>query len=159
MTSLRTRLRAYLGTDHLPRIEDRMTTFLTLLTGLAAQQQEASAAQQASFLNLHNAVDKLQQSVIDLQTAVANGEVSDEVQAAATAISENLATMKKAAETADDGFEPVEAPTEPTNPTLPNGPVDGGDVPVVTDPTDGTGVDETPTVPVEDVPAENARKR
>ncbi|MGX6605646.1 hypothetical protein ACWKSP_26460 [Micromonosporaceae bacterium Da 78-11] len=156
MFSLRTRLRAYLGTDPNPALEATMTTFLTLLTGLAEQQQAASAAQQASFLNLHNAVDKLTQSITDLQTAVANGDVSDEVQAAATAISENLTTMKKAAETADDGFEPVEVPTEPTDPGT-GVPVDGQ--PVVTDPIDGTPVDETPTVPVEDVPAENARKR
>jgi hypothetical protein len=133
--ALRTKVRAYLGTDTLPRMESQMTTFLTLLTGLAEQQSAASAAQQASFLNLHNALGKLEQSVRDLQQAVTDGQASDEVAAVAAQISENLTAMKTAADTADDGFEPVVEPTDPGTPTepTPGEPVDP-DAPVA----DGT---------------------
>jgi hypothetical protein len=57
---------------------------------------------------------------------VTNGDVSPEVQALATYnCQENLTTMKKAAETADDGFEPVEVPGDDES-TDPSGPVDPG---------------------------------
>ena len=157
MFGLRDRIRAYLGVESLPRLENTMTTMLELLTGLTAKTDEASAAQQASFLNLHNAVTRLEQNVRALQEQVANGDASPAVQELAGKLAENLATMKKAAETADDGFEPVEAPTEPTTPVDPSAPVDPT-APV--EPTPETPAeptvpgDDTPTVPVEDVPAD-----
>lgn len=147
MFSLRIRLRAFLGTDHLPPLESQMTTMLELLNGLLNQSKEASAAQQASFLNLHNAVGRLDSQVADLRQqladAAANGDsVTEEMQVLANDITTSLGDMKKAAETADDGFEPVEEPTEGTEP--------GTDVPAEPAP-----ADETPTVPVE-VPVEGA---
>jgi hypothetical protein len=165
MPSFRDRLRAYLGTDTNPRIEEHMANeILTLLNGLVAQTSELSATQQASVVNIHNGFERMNTSIRDLSQQLADalandGKVTPEMQAAADQIQSALADIKKGAETADDDFEPVEAPTEPTDPNVPSGPVDGGDTPVVTDPIDGTPVDETPTVPVEDVPAENARKR
>jgi uncharacterized phage infection (PIP) family protein YhgE len=136
--SLRTRLRAYLGTDLLPLLESQMTTMLELLTGLTNQTAEASAAQQASFLNLHNGMNRLAQQVTDLRQQLADaaansGQVTEEMQVKANEISESLADMKKAADTADNGFEPVEEP-------------------VITDP--GTEVPANPEVPVETTPAE-----
>src|ERR1051325_1394106 len=111
--SLRDRIRAYLGTDTLPRMETTMTTMLELLTGLTAKTTEASAAQQASFLNLHNAVDKLTGNLARLERLPPGREASEEPHTRAAQISENLTYMKKAANPADDGFEPVEAPAEP----------------------------------------------
>ncbi|WP_213004864.1 hypothetical protein [Paractinoplanes toevensis] len=123
--SLKHRIRRYLGTHLLPHLEDHMTTFVTLLNGLAAQQQEASAAQQASFVNLHNAIGRLDQSVRDLEQAVANGDASPEVEAKAAEISQALADMKSAADTADNGFEPVEEPPA-EEPAQPEAPVEPG---------------------------------
>lgn len=136
--SLRDRIRRYLGTDN-PRMENTMATMLELLTGLTAKTTEASAAQQASFLNLHNAVDKLTTNVARLEQLVRDGEASEELQTLATQISENLGDMKKAADTADDGFEPVEAPPVETP---------GGDVP----PADQPVEDGTPVEPGNEVP-------
>ncbi|WP_433731036.1 hypothetical protein ACQP2Y_21655 [Actinoplanes sp. CA-051413] len=135
-----------------------MTTMLELLNGLVAKTTEASAAQQASFLNLHNAVGKLQANVARLEQLVRDGEVSEELQTLVTQVASNVEDMRKAADTADDGFEPVEEPVavepgaEPANPEVPAEPVPGG-VPA----------DETPTVPVEGQPvtdeAPTSRKR
>jgi hypothetical protein len=158
LTALRTAVRRYLGTGTLPRMESNMTSMLTLLQGLSAQTSEASAAQQASFLNLHNALDRLSQNVRDLQEQVANGDVSPEVQALATQLSENLTTIKKAAETADDGFEPVEVPEDGDEPTVPVEPTPEvpaePEVPVVDEP---APVEDVPAEP--DVPTENVAKR
>ncbi len=149
------RLRQLLGTDHLPRINRKLDTlelamadFLTLLNGLAAQSSEASAAQQASFLNIHNALNRQGQQIADLQQQLADaisaqGRVTPEMQAKADQIAESLADIRRGAETADDGFEPVEEPaTEvPAEP----------EVPAVEEP--------TVEVPAEQPPAENARRR
>jgi hypothetical protein len=132
--SLRTRLRAYLGTDLLPLLESQMSTVLESLQALAAQQTEASAAQQASFSNLHGAIQRLEQ-------AVRNGDVSPEIQTAVDDLKRGFDTMRDTAVQADDGFEPVDAPTPgtdaPANPDVPAEPAP---------------VDETPTVPVEGQP-------
>lgn len=143
--NLRTRLRAYLGTDRIPLLESSLMAneILTLLNGLLNQSKEASAAQQASFLNLHNAVGRLDSQVADLRNQLANsGTVTEEMQTLANDITTSLGDMKKAAETADDGFEPVEEPTDGTEP--------GTDMLAEPAP-----ADETPTVPVE-VPVEGA---
>ncbi len=146
------RVRRWLGTDQIASLTDRfnaqeatMTTMLELLTGLVTKTTEASAAQQASFLNLHNAVDKLTANVARLEQLVANGDATEEMQTLATEIRTNLDDMKKAADTADDGFEPVETPTEPTEPGTPTEPA--------------TPVEPTPDVPGDpqvpgDTPAE-----
>jgi outer membrane biosynthesis protein TonB len=155
LPTFRSRVRAFLGLNALPRMESTMTSMLTLLQGLSAQTSEASAAQQASFLNLHNGLDRLSQNVRDLQEQVANGDVSPEVQALATQLSENLTTIKKAAETADDGFEPVEVPgddepTDPGTPATPEVPAEP-EVPVVDEPAPAEDVPAEPETPTENV--------
>lgn len=146
---LRDHIRRYLGTqtipNHLADLEERMTTMLELLNGLVTKTTEASAAQQASFLNLHNAVGKLTTNVARLEQLVRDGETSEELQAVAAQIRTNLDDMKRAADTADDGFEPVEAPTDPGAPVaeVP------AEQPVVETPTDTVPVDETPTEEVQ----------
>ncbi len=118
-----------------------MSEILTMLHGLVAQTTEASAAQQASFVNLHNGLTRQEQAIRDLTAKLAeavesNGKVTPEMQEIATRLQESLTDIKKAAETADDGFEPVEAPdTEdvlaepnPGVPATPNVPVDGSPV-------------------------------
>jgi hypothetical protein len=148
MLPFRTRLRAYLGTDLLPVLESRMTTMLELLTGLVAKTTEASAAQQASFLNLHNAMNKLTTNVARLEQLVREGEVSEELQTLVTQVSSNVEDMRKAADTADDGFEPVQDTPVVTDPGTEAPPAD-----VPAEPAPGEGpVDETPTVPVEGQP-------
>jgi ABC-type transporter Mla subunit MlaD len=118
---IRTGVRSYLGTDALPRLESTMSDWLTVLNGLVTQTSEASAAQQASFLNLHNGINRLDGQIADLQQQLADalansGTVTPEMQALADQISTSLDDMKTAADTADDGFEPVAAPVEPTTP-------------------------------------------
>lgn len=115
-------LRRYLGTDTLPRLENTMGDILTLLNGLVTQTTEATAAQQASFLNLHNGLNRQEQAIRDLTArldeAVANnGQVTPEMQELANRIQAGLTDIKTAADTADNGFEPVEVPTE--DPTVP----------------------------------------
>lgn len=117
--SIRDSVRDYLGTDALPRMESTMSDWLTVLNGLVTQTSEASAAQQASFLNLHNGINRLDSQIADLRQQLADalanqGTVTPEMQALADQISTSLGDMKTAADTADDGFEPVAAPTEPT---------------------------------------------
>jgi hypothetical protein len=146
MLALRTRLRAYFGTDRIPHLENLMANeILTLLHGLVSQSTEATAAQQASFLNLHNGLNRQEQAIRDLTAQLAaavegNGKVTPEMQELATRLSTSLDDIKKAAQTADDGFEPVEEPAPgtdaPANPEVP------AEVPA----------DETPTVPVEGQP-------
>lgn len=117
-TLIRKSLRGLLGTDGIQRIEALMATeILTLLQGLAAQTTELTATQQASFVNIHNAINRQSEAITDLtrrlEDALANnGKVTPEMQEAANKVSTALADLKKAAETADDGFEPAEAPTE-----------------------------------------------
>ncbi|WP_250029775.1 hypothetical protein [Paractinoplanes maris] len=111
--SLRSRIRAYLGTDTLPRMEQAMATWTTVLNGLVEQTTAASAAQATSFTNLQNAITRQTTAIGDLQsqleTAVANGDsVPEGMQAKVVEISQALDDMKKAADTADNGFEPVE---------------------------------------------------
>jgi hypothetical protein len=137
---IRACIRRYLGTDHL---EEHVTSMLELLNGLVAKTTEASAAQQASFLNLHNGMNRLTQQVTDLRAQLAaGGEVTEDMQVLANSITESLSDMRKAADTADDGFEPIEEPVvvepgvEPANPEVP------AEVPA----------DETPTVPAEGQP-------
>jgi hypothetical protein len=116
--SFQARVRRWLGTDTLQRIEELMATeVLTLLQGLVSQTTEASAAQQASFVNIHNALNRQDTAIRDLTTRLneaieSNGRVTPEMQEAASQVSAALADLKKAAETADDGFEPAEEPTE-----------------------------------------------
>jgi hypothetical protein len=151
----RTRIRALLGTDTLPRIEALMANeMLTLLQGLAAQTAELNATQQASVVNIHNAsIRDLSQQLAD--ALAADGKVTPEMQAAADQIQTALADIKKGAETADDDFEPAEDPAD-DEPAGGDVPADGGDTPVDTDPVDTTPVDETPTG---DVPADKVSKR
>lgn len=122
--SLRDRIRGFLGTDQIASLHRRldaqeatMTTMLDLLNGLVSKTTEASAAQQASFLNIHNALNRQGEQITDLQRqlreALENqGEVTPEMQAKADEIAQSLADIKRGAETADDGFEPVEVPDE-----------------------------------------------
>lgn len=117
LTELRTRIRAYLGTDTLTRMEQTMSDWLTVLNGLVNQTTEASAAQRASFLNLHNGINSLGGQISDLQQQLADalansGTVTPQMQALADQISTSLTDMKAAADTADDGFEPVTEPSE-----------------------------------------------
>ncbi len=133
--SWRTRLRRVLGTDQLPALyrryqalEAHMSTVLESLQALAAQQTEASAAQQASFSNLHGAIQRL-------ETAVREGQVSPEIEQAVADLKTGFDTMRDAANSADDGYEP--APAEPSTPEVPQ-----------------TPGDDTPTVPVENAPAD-----
>lgn len=138
--SLRDRIRAYLGVDALQRIEETMATeFLTMLQGIAAQTSELTATQQASFVNIHNAINRQTQQITDLRQQLTDalqnqGKVTPEMQAKADEIAQSLADLKKGAETADDGFEPVEEPTEPApgdeTPTVPTESTDpNGNVP------------------------------
>jgi seryl-tRNA(Sec) selenium transferase len=99
-------VRRYLGTDHLIALESDMATVLEALQGLAAQQQELSAAQATSFSNLQAAVDRL-------EAAVASGDVSPEIASAVKDLSDGFDAMRSAAEAADDGVEPAPpAPSE-----------------------------------------------
>lgn len=103
---LRTWIRRYLGTTTL---EETMATVLDALQQLAAQQQAASAAQLTSFTNLQGAVQRL-------ETAVRDGEVSPEIQAALGDLKAGFDTMLTAAQTADDGYEPTPEPEQPAEP-------------------------------------------
>ena len=118
-------LRRHLGLDAIPRMEHHMASIIESLRELAAQQTEASAAQQASFSNLQGAIQRLEQAVRD-------GQVSPEVEQAVADLKAGFDTMREAANRADDGYEP--APVEPTEPQVPG--------------------DEEPTVPGEETPAE-----
>lgn len=134
----RARLRRYLGTDTLPRMERTMANWLTVLNGLVEQTTAASAAQAASFSNLQGAINRQSTAIADLQKqladAVANGaDVPADMQAKVTEISQALDDMKKAADTADNGFEPVEDEEpetpegEPTAPPITDEPVEPAD--------------------------------
>lgn len=101
---LRSNLRDPHTHQQLTRLETTMATVVDALRGLAAQQTEASAAQQASFTNLQGAIGRLEQAVRD-------GEVSPEVQAAVDELTAGFEAMTTAATAADDGYEPT--PTEP----------------------------------------------
>lgn len=90
-------LRHWLGISSL---EALMAKVSDVLTQLAAQQTEASAAQQAAFGNLNAAIDRLEQAVRD-------GEVSPEIQAAADQITEGFRAMTEAADAADDRTQPA----------------------------------------------------
>jgi regulator of replication initiation timing len=164
LTAFRTRVRRYLGTDVIPRLEALMANeILTLLNGLVNQTTEASAAQQASFLNLHNGLTRQEQAIRELTAQLAaavegNGKVTPEMQEVATRLSESLADIKKAAQTADDGFEPVEEPTEPTDPGTEVPPVDVPPVDVPVEPTPDVPVTDQPA-PVDEVPAAEARSK
>nr|WP_221374382.1 hypothetical protein [Actinoplanes polyasparticus] len=148
---LRDRIRAYLNTDRLPRMEQNMADWLTTLNGLVQQTTAASAAQATSFSNLQGAIGRQTADIAELRRLLEQaGEVTPEMQALAAQIGQSLDDMKKAAETADNGFEPVEeVPTD----------VPGDGVP----PTDGQPPVDAPVEPVTDVPAEqaenNARRR
>lgn len=111
--ALRDRARAWLGTDriatNLRRIEDHVTAVIDLLNSLAAQQEAVSAAQATSFHNIDVAVQ-------ELRDAVANGDATPEVQAAADKLAAGFAALQQAAE--DEGR--LYAPDQPA---------DGGDVP------------------------------
>ncbi len=110
-------VRRYLGTEPIPRMEHHMASIIEALRELAAQQTEASAAQQASFSNLQGAIQRLEQAVRD-------GQASPEVEAALTDLKAGFDTMRDAANRADDGYEPaVEEPTVPVEPA-PELPVD-----------------------------------
>ncbi len=126
MFGFRTRIRAYLGTDHLTRIEADMAKVIDLFNSLVAQEAATSAAQATSFHNIDLAFKKL-------QDAVANGDASPEVQAAADQLAAGFASLQKAAEDEGNLYQP---------------PADGGDTPPA-------GGDTPPG----DVPVENARKR
>jgi hypothetical protein len=89
-----------LGTDRIQNLEETMATVVEALNALAAQQAEVSAAQATSFTNLQAAIERL-------ETAVANGEVSPEIQAAVDQLTAGFTAMKDAADTADDGTEPT----------------------------------------------------
>lgn len=107
LAALNNAVRTYLGTDHIPYLEELMATILEALNALTAQQAEATAAQTTSFANLQAAVERLEQ-------AVADGTVSPEIQAAVDELSAGFTAMKDAADAADDGTEPVEpVPVEP----------------------------------------------
>jgi uncharacterized protein with LGFP repeats len=93
-------IRHWLGTDRITELEATMATVVEALQALTAQQAEASAAQTASFSNLQAAVERL-------ETAVANGEVSPEIQSAVDQLSAGFTAMKEAADAADDGTEPT----------------------------------------------------
>jgi type VI protein secretion system component VasK len=110
------RLRALLGITHINerlehlheharRQENTMATVIEALEALTAQQAETSAAQSTSFANLQAAVERL-------ESAVANGEVSPEIQAAVDQLSAGFTAMKEQADAADDGTEPT-PPAEP----------------------------------------------
>jgi hypothetical protein len=153
--SLRDAVRHYLGTahidtipDHLHRMENTMAQWIDVLNGLVAQTEAASAAQATSFSNLQGAINRQTADIAELRRLLDDaaqnaGEVTPEMQAKVTAIATALDDMKKAADTADNGFEPVETPEEP-----PSAPVDTpelpGDVPV-----DGPVVEPGTDTPVE----------
>lgn len=101
---LRSNLRDPHTTDQLNRLETAMATVIDALQALAAQQTEASAAQQSAFSNLQGALTRLEE-------AVRNGEVSPEIQAAVDELTAGFTAMRDAANAADDGYEP--APTDP----------------------------------------------
>jgi hypothetical protein len=130
-TGLQQHLQRWLGTDHLHhhlrRIEARMSEMTDLLHGLLQQEADASAAQATSFHNIDVAFQ-------ELKTAIANGDVTPEVQDAADKLSAGFASLQKAAE--DEGR--LYAPAD-----------DNGDQPVVTPPADGgdTPVDNGGDVP------------
>jgi hypothetical protein len=111
---LRDHVRAYLGTDRIPRLESTMAKVIDLLNGLIAQQTAASAAQATSFSNLQNAITRLEQAVRD-------GEASPEIQAAVNDLRGGFETLQRAADEADNGHEPV-APEQPADPTQPQAP-------------------------------------
>jgi hypothetical protein len=98
-------IRHWLGTDRIPELETIMATIVEALQALTAQQADASAAQTASFSNLQSAVERL-------EAAVANGEVSPEIQAAVDHLSAGFTAMKDAADAADDGVVPPVTPSE-----------------------------------------------
>lgn len=147
---LRNAIRRYLGTkqalNHISDLEERMATWLTVMNGLVEQSTAASAAQQTSFANLHNGQVRQEQQIAEFKQMLAdalakNGEVTPEMQAKVDEISQTLTDMKNAADTADDGFEPVEEPTDEVPPV--EQPTEE-QPPVVTEPVEGE-----PTVPSE----------
>jgi hypothetical protein len=117
--TLAMRIQRWLGIDHLhthlQRIEADMAKVIDLFNGLVAQEAAASAAQATSFHNIDVAFAKL-------QDAIANGDASPEVQAAADQLAAGFASLQKAAEDEGKLYEPADD----------NGdqPADGGDTPV-----------------------------
>lgn len=86
-------IRARLG---LTRMECLMASVSDALARLAAQQQEATAAQLVAFSNLQSAVDQLRRST----------ELTEEDQKAVDRLSAGFDDMVLAAQRADDGVEP-----------------------------------------------------
>lgn len=140
--SLRDHLRRYLGTDNLPK-EHTMSEITDALNRLAQQVNGVSAAQATSFHNLQVAIDELRAGKLTAEQA----EIVDRIEKSLTKLGED-------AQAGDDGFEPVEQPTEvpgdqtPTVPGTEEPPTDGttpveagtdvpADQPVESEPTDG----------------------
>jgi hypothetical protein len=158
--SLRDAVRHYLGTAHIDTIPDRlhrmeqtMATWTTVLNGLVEQTTAASAAQATSFSNLQGAINRQTEAIADLQRQLAEaGEVTPEMQARVAEISAALDDMKKAADTADNGFEPVdEAPEQPSE-------TPDNEVPVEEQPTT-PGVEVPPTDQPADTPDDGTARR
>jgi len=120
----RTRLREWLGItglyEHLNEQERTMAKVIDLLNSLVTQQQAASAAQATSFHNIDAAFARLQQ-------AIADGEVSPEVQAATDQLAAGFASLQKAAEDEGRLYQPADANDQPADGG--NTPDNGGNVP------------------------------
>jgi len=117
-------VRQWLGIQHihqqLTRQEHTMAKVIDLLNSLVTQQQAASAAQATSFHNIDAAFAKLQQ-------AIADGEVSPEVQAATDQLAAGFASLQKAAEDEGRLYQPADTNDQPADGG--NTPDNGGDVP------------------------------
>lgn len=138
--ALSQRVQRWLGLDHIHRqlrgIEADMAKVIDLFNGLVAQQTAASAAQASSFHNIDVSFQKL-------RDAIANGDATPEVQAAADELSKGFASLQKAAEDEGTLYAPADDPTDPTGGDTPaQPPADGGDTP----PVDGGDTADVPVV-------------
>lgn len=105
---IRASLRTQLGTDTLPRLEQKMSEITDALNALAEQVSGVSAAQATSFHNLQAAIDELKAGKLNAEQK----EIVGRIETALTKLGED-------AQRADDGTEPVEQP--PVDPNAPTG--------------------------------------
>lgn len=134
---LQARIRAYLGTDLLPRMEHTMSDITDALNRLAQQVNGVSAAQATSFHNLQVAIDELKA-----------GKLSAEQQEIVTRIEGALTKLGEDAAAGDDGFEPVEdVPSEPETPASPVDELPTDALPQVAQPAQDTAPVEGNTEP------------
>lgn len=112
--TLRDRVRAWLGTDTLTRMETTMAEdFLVLLRNIAENTSSLDATQQAVALNIKNGFTNLEQKVTDLARQLAEQDrVTDEMKTLAAEIGDHMTTIKKNVEAMDNGYEPVEEPAD-----------------------------------------------